>query len=140
MGVSQPLNLRTLRYGQDKIDLIINTVDPGGVEHSFRLSIPVTGTETWDNFLVSVSANFKGANSWLVLLSPVILILLLILMIWVLKRRRRKNKDERLAQKRQEEKRRIDEIQAETKKHHVGMQEAIEQVSKKVDEFRHSNI
>ncbi len=136
MGVSQIVDLSTLQYGQDKVDLIIETIDPQGSEHLFRLSIPIAGTETWDNFLVSVSANFKGMNPWLVLLSPVFLILLLIIVIWGLKRRSRKRKEELLAQKQQEEKQRIDELQAETKKHHAGMQEAIDQVSKKVDEFR----
>ena len=136
MGVSQLVDLSTLQYGQDKVDLIIETIDLQGSEHLFRLAIPIVGTDTWDNFLVSVSANFKGINPWLVLLSPAIIILLFVIIIWLLRRRSLKRKEELLLQKQQEEKQRIDELQAETKKHQAGMQEAIEQVSKKVDEFK----
>jgi hypothetical protein len=136
MGVALPLDLHTLAYGQGRLTMLVTTTDLEGAEHVFRVDVPITGTETMENFLVSVSRKFGGINPWLVLLSPLVALVLLGGLFLFLRRRRLNRRAAEIFARQQAEEERLEKLKAEAEQRDAGLQDAIQQVAQKVDEFK----
>ncbi len=135
-GVALPLDLQTLEYGRDRLDLVITTRDSDGVEHVFRLPVSVKGTTTWDNALVTISARSFGLNPRLVLAAPPAFLFLVMVLILVLRTRRRKRRAQLEAARQQAEAERLEQMKVQEEQREARVQMAFEQVNRKLDEFQ----
>jgi hypothetical protein len=137
MGVALPRDLHTLEYGLDSLDLVITARDVDGLVHVFKLpAIPIQGTTTLENALVSIAARSHGVNPWVILAAIPSTLVLILVLILVSRVRRKRRLTARETARHEAEKKRLEQIKKEQARKEAEVQKALTQITHKLDTFQ----